>query len=103
MSGSYSHATTDEGKLRHETTMGGAIETPGDAYETIEEMYGMIWFLANRVMRELEMAHGEDEGSFGDGADAVEEAQQNYRKGLALSPGVETEEEAEEYFRRAGL
>jgi len=50
-----------------------ATETQGDAYETIEEMYGMIWFLAN----------GDPE--------AVERACQKYEEGLAMSPGKEDE------------
>lgn len=71
MAGSYNHATTNNGKLRSWKTM-------GDAYETIEEMYGMIWFLA--------------EGH----EDMVEIARQNYRTGIDLSPGKQSEEETEE-------
>jgi len=46
-----------------------ATETQGDAYETIEEMYGMIWYLAagNAVL--------------------VEDARKNYLSGIELSPG----------------
>lgn len=69
MAGSYAHAVTDDGRLRNPRTMSIATETQGDAYETIEEMYGMIWFLAD-----------------GD-PDLVEHARSNYVAGLALSPG----------------
>lgn len=75
MAGSYSHATTDDGRLRNESTMPIATETQGDAYETIEEMYGMIWFLA------------------AGNANAVEEARQQYKAGLEMSPGVQPEGE----------
>lgn len=69
MAGSYAHAVTDDGRLRSPRTMPIATETQGDAYETIEEMYGMIWFLAD-----------------GD-PDLVERARSNYVAGIALSPG----------------
>jgi len=69
MAGSYNHAVTDDGRLRNWQTMTIATETQGDAYETIEEMFGMIWYLAG-----------------GDAA-RVEEARQNYPAGIDLSPG----------------
>jgi hypothetical protein len=56
MAGSYRHATI-------------ATETQGDAYETIEEFYGMVWYLAN-----------------GDPA-RVEEARRNFKAGIDMSPG----------------
>lgn len=73
MAGSYNHATTDDGRLRNPDTMTIATETGGDAYETIEEMYGMIWYLA------------------GGDATRVEEARQNYPAGIDLSPGRQPE------------
>lgn len=45
------------------------IENLGDAYEAVEEMYGMIWLLAE-----------------GD-PQRVEEARRNYTDGLKLAPG----------------
>lgn len=69
MAGSYKHAVTDDGRLRNWRTMTIATETQGDAYETIEEMYGMIWFLA------------------GGDPSRVEQARQNYKRGIQLSPG----------------
>lgn len=71
MAGSYNHAVDDGGRLRNGENMTIATETQGDAYETIEEFYGMVWFLAN-----------------GDPA-RVEEARQNYEQGIELSPGRE--------------
>lgn len=74
MAGSYNHAVNEFGQLRNWHTMAQiATETQGDAYETIKEMYGMIWFLAKGS--EL----------------AVVLAQTRYLSGLDMSPGVEPE------------
>lgn len=75
MAGSYRHATDDQGRLRSWRTMIIATETRGDAYETIEELYGMVWYLAS-----------------GD-AGRVEEARQNYEAGILLSPGREPDDD----------
>lgn len=74
MAGSYNHAVNGQGQLRNWRHMTIATETQGDAYETIEEFYGMVWFLAG-----------------GDAA-RVEEARQRYLDGIALSPGHEDED-----------
>lgn len=74
MAGSYNHAITDDGRLRNWQTMTIATETQGDAYETIEEFYGMVWYLA------------------GGDADRVEEARQHYEAGIAISPGRQPDE-----------
>lgn len=50
-----------------------ATETQGDAYETIEEFFGMVWYLANG------------------NPDLVEEARLNYRVGIIMSPGVQND------------
>jgi len=71
MAGSYKHVV-DEGGAFAGTTL---LDHLGDAHEALEEMYGMIWFLAN-----------------GD-REAVERAEQNYKRGIELSPGMATEEE----------
>jgi hypothetical protein len=77
MAGSYNHAVDDRGRLRNWQNMTSATETQGDAYETIEEFYGMVWYLAD-----------------GDAA-RVEEARQNYKEGLARSPGAQPDGEVE--------
>jgi hypothetical protein len=79
MAGSYLHAVTDDGKLRNSRTMTIATETQGDAYETIEEMYGMIWWLAE----------GDKE--------LVEDARKHYELGIEQwSPGRQNKSESEE-------
>jgi hypothetical protein len=78
MAGSYKHAVTDDGKLRNPETMTIATETQGDAFETIEEMYGMIWWLAHQIP--------------GNDVELVELARIHYREGLGLSPGLEEDD-----------
>jgi len=73
MAGSYAHVVDKRGRLLNNRNLVGMIENLGDAYEAIEEMYGMIWFLA-----------GGDEAK-------VEQAWVHYRDGLAESPGRQSE------------
>lgn len=71
MAGSYKHVVDEQGRLLSNEQFLNPIDTLGDAYETIEEMYGMIWYLA--------------EGN----ATRVEIARQNYQTGIIQdSPGV---------------
>lgn len=70
MAGSYSHCVNDDGTLRRGRSFLDLIENLGDATEAIEEMYGMIWYLAN-----------------GDPTQ-VEEARENYKMGIEImAPG----------------
>jgi hypothetical protein len=72
MAGSYLHAVINNtGQLRNPEHIGIAVENVGDAWETLEEMYGMIWYLA------------------GGDAVRVEEARRNYATGISMSPGIE--------------
>lgn len=73
MAGSYHHAVTNSGKLRNNRSMVDMIENGGDMFETVEEMFGMIWYLAR-----------------GD-ASMVEEARQKYLDGIMMSPGRQKE------------
>jgi hypothetical protein len=70
MAGSYLHAVNDDGQLRNHTIT-IAVENVGDAWETLVEFYGMVWYLAN-----------------GD-PDIVETARQSYRLGIEISPGID--------------
>lgn len=70
MAGSYSHVVYSDGTLRDNDDFVNSIENLGDAYEMVEEMYGMIWFLANG------------------NPDLVEVARTNYRLGVEhFAPG----------------
>jgi hypothetical protein len=80
MAGSYEHCIDDGGRLiKPSTGWIGFVENGGDAVETIEKMYGMIWFLA--------------------GGDAlrVRNASLRYREGLEYSPGM-----VDEYGQHVG-
>lgn len=74
MAGSYNHVINSKGKLMESGRGPGGLsqmlENGGDVYEAVEEMYGMIWFLAK-----------------GDRS-VVENAHQKYREGLIMSPGL---------------
>jgi hypothetical protein len=79
MAGSYSHITTDKkGKFRGTEL----LDHMGDAYEALEECYGMIWFLATIAVQ------GDAHIAKDDPAYWVEMARKNYENGLKLSPGV---------------
>jgi hypothetical protein len=83
MAGSYNHCVTDKGKLRNPRGLAGMVETPGDMWEAAEEMYGMIWFLADYIAR-----HEEDLGhDASTTAQWVERARQSYMEGIRASPG----------------
>ena len=65
MAGSYWHIVEDNGAFSGQQHR---LENGGDVYEALEELYGMIWYLAD-----------------GD-AKKVEIAQKSYQKGLELAP-----------------
>lgn len=56
MAGSYNHAVTASGNLRSNEAFANMIENIGDAYEMAEEMWGMIWFLAQGDPQRVELA-----------------------------------------------
>lgn len=83
MAGSYNHAVDKDGKLDDFDIFKANVENLGDAYETVEEMYGMIWFLAHALRNTRELA-----GQLTDHTEAqlVELARANYSQGVQLSP-----------------
>ena len=47
MAGSYAHIVNDNGTLRNGEGINSMLECmSGDVVEAVEEMYGMIWWLA---------------------------------------------------------
>lgn len=66
MAGSYGHITNDKGQFIGVEL----LENGGDIYEACEELYGMIWYLAqgNPIK--------------------VREAEKYYQDGLDVSPGT---------------
>lgn len=79
MAGSWKHITTDKGEFRGVEL----IDNLGDAYETLEECYGMVWYLVSLL--------GNDPTSRTMAAD-IEEARLHYKDGIELSPGVKKEQ-----------
>ena len=73
MAGSYGHVTDDDGAF----IGADLLENGGDVFEAVEEMYGMIWYLAN-----------------GD-PNRVKEAQANWNKGFDLAPPRKDDEDEE--------
>lgn len=76
MAGSYKHVVNKKGQLLTPEEFSKKIENLGDAYEAVEEMYGMIWWLATK---------------YGDwmrypAEIAVEDAREQYKEGVELSP-----------------
>lgn len=71
MAGSYAHIVHSEtGRLLTVEQITNVLDTGGDVYETVEQLYGMIWFLA------------------GGNAESVAAAEASYQIGLVNSPGV---------------
>lgn len=72
MAGSYNHVVKEDGNLESNQVIADMLENGGDVFEAVEEMYGMIWYLA---FRGFEMDAGR----------VVEEARQNYQEGLRIA------------------
>jgi hypothetical protein len=82
MAGSYNHCVTDAGNLMSNDRMmisGAMIENLGDAYEAIEEMFGMIWWLASHVAPAAPASEMKA---------MVEAARKNYKEGLETSKQI---------------
>lgn len=79
MAGSYHHVITSDGNLASNEAVVDMLENGGDVFEAVEEMYGMIWYLAAKL-------------SFGSDSLRikleVEEARQRYKEGLATAKVV---------------
>lgn len=89
MAGSYNHVITEEGNLRGPEKVSQTLETGGDVYEAVEEMYGMIWWLADELVTERQRGAGMQTLTRSERATAViEDAQENYVDGLRLSPST---------------
>lgn len=82
MAGSYGHIVTKSGKLRDPQSLTGMLEcSSGDVYEACEELYGMIWFLANQLANTVG-PEGVEAGDY------VKMARDGFEEGLKVSPGV---------------
>ena len=88
MAGSFNHVVKRAtGELRNPADVCGMLEArgSGDVYEAVEEMYGMIWYPASRLDYNLPGGTTTAERLETVGQ-LIEEARENYRAGLELSP-----------------
>jgi hypothetical protein len=79
MAGGYRHVVDREGNLKSNQEVVDALETGGDVFEAIEEMYGMIWWLAAKAAIRVNPTSM---------IIAVDEARDNYELGLRIARGV---------------
>jgi hypothetical protein len=75
MAGSYGHVVRKDGNLHSNKVVAEMLENGGDVFEAVEEMYGMIWFLA--------CTH-----AYQDPKAAVQDARRQYQEGLKMAKGV---------------
>lgn len=78
MAGSYNHCVDEDGKLLDPERLAEMLENGGDVYEAIEEMYGMIWFLAETARQVLPKLSTKE---------VVEISNKEYKVGIIESPG----------------
>ena len=92
MAGSYKHVVDDEGRLLANEDLVSMLENGGDVYEAVEEMYGMIWSLADRVLVEIRSRSPHSTKTDAEFlAEIVEDARTSYKSGLRVSPGTGAE------------
>ena len=75
MAGSYLHVIELDGSLSSNEMVNRMLENGGDVYEAVEQMYGMIWYLA--AMR-IDNSLSPEE--------AIAHAQKYYKQGIQVSP-----------------
>lgn len=80
MAGSYNHIVTEQGNLVSNERFANMIENLGDAYEMTEEMFGMIWYIADNF--------GAPGAPPSEVKRIVEMARENYKEGLEISRDI---------------
>jgi len=79
VAGSYGHCVDDQGKLLANDQLQSMLDcSSGDVYEAIQELYGMIWWLAAQLERYAGIP----------AVASVDLARQDYEGGLRVSPGT---------------
>jgi len=86
MAGSYNHVVTDHGNLASNERVNGMLENGGDVFEAVEEMFGMIWYLATQ--HNNEEAEDNPSRNLVEAKVRVEQARQNYQEGLKRSKRI---------------
>lgn len=82
MAGSWEHAVTRKGKLLSNENFCGMIGNPGDAYEMAEQMFGMIWWLAQGYAEQS--AWGAEQTGRSQVLEVIAAAREHYRDGLRI-------------------
>jgi hypothetical protein len=75
MAGGYGHIVQKDGNLASNRRVVEMLENGGDVFECVEEMYGMIWYLAGTHSPDREKA-------------VIEDARHNYQQGLKIAKEV---------------
>ena len=79
MAGSYNHVVDENGNLESNAVVVDMLENGGDVFEAVEEMYGMIWWLAAIDLENAPPVATKN---------LVERARQNYKQGLEIAKEV---------------
>lgn len=77
MAGGYGHIVQKDGNLRTNLAISNALDNGGDVFETVEEMYGMIWYLIHENVK----WSGKEKAM-------IEEARRNSQTGLRVAKGI---------------
>ena len=90
MAGSYNHVVANDGNLGSNEFIVDMLENGGDVFEAVEEMYGMIWFLAAGQVEIAAQNLPADAPQAKESAMKllVEIARQHYKEGLEISRDV---------------
>jgi hypothetical protein len=90
MAGSYNHIVTDDGNLGSNEHVVSMLENGGDVFEAVEELYGMIWYLAAGHVESIENRFPYDAPRAKQAATKllVEVAHKNYKLGLEVAKEV---------------
>src|SRR3954467_1201157 len=92
MAGSYNHVVTDDGNLGSNQFVVDMLENGGDVFEAVEEMYGMIWYLAQGWVGfgsfPAEGGHDEKVAYCEQVKRVVEQARTEYKSGIDISKTV---------------
>ena len=84
MAGSFNHIVDIDGGLFSDMGIVAMLDTGVDVFETIEQMYGMIWYMAYAL---------EAADAYENRKDAIDEARVFYKEGLNISPTKRYKEE----------
>jgi len=93
MAGSYNHVVADNGNLGSNSHVVAMLENGGDVFEAVEEMYGMIWWLASEgvnmsQLEDLSVEGPDNPERLRRMKEWVEKARQNYKEGLEFSKEI---------------